>query len=107
MAGVKISQLTKYNEVLKYYENPSLKSLKQTQITFESIKDANGNVLTDKVYYSDLKDEYIAFNEEPIEIDYINNLKSIADKALDVSNAIVVHDLIKREASRIGECVNE
>ena len=67
----------------------------------------NGNVLTDKVYYSDLKDEYIAFNEEPIEIDYINNLKDIADRVLDVSNGIVVHDLIKREANRIGECVNE
>ena len=67
----------------------------------------NGNVLTDKVYYSDLKDEYIAFSEEPIEIDYINNLKEKADSYLAVSNGIIVHDLIKREENRIGECIHE
>ena len=67
----------------------------------------NGNVLTDSVYYSDLNDEYIAFNNNPIEIDYINNLKEYADNVLDVSNGIIVHDLIKKESSKIGECVHE
>ena len=67
----------------------------------------NGNVLTDKVYYSDLKDEYIAFSEEPIELDYINKLKEKSNNILNVSNGIIVHDLIKRESSKIGECVNE
>ena len=67
----------------------------------------NGNVLTDKVYYSALKDEYIAFNEEPIDVDYINKLKEHANQVLDVSNGIVVHDLIKNEGSRIGECIHE
>ena len=67
----------------------------------------NGNVLTDKVYYSDLNDEYIAFSDEPIDIDYINNLKVSADDILDVSNGIIVHDLIKKESNKIGECVRE
>ena len=67
----------------------------------------NGNVLTDRVYYSDLNDEYIAFNNTPIDIDYINNLKIYSNKILDVSNGIIVHDLIKKEESRIGECIHE
>ncbi len=67
----------------------------------------NGNVLTDKVYYSQLNDEYITFKETPIEIDYINNLKETADQILEVSNGIVIHDLINKEESRIGECIHE
>ena len=67
----------------------------------------NGNVLTDKVYYNALKDEYIAFNEEPIDIDYINRIKEYANQILDVSNGIIIHDLIKNEANRIGACVYE
>ena len=64
----------------------------------------NGNVLTDKVYYSDLNDEYITFTSEPIEIDYIDKLKEYANNILAVSNGIVTHDLIKNESNRIGEC---
>ena len=67
----------------------------------------NGNVLTDKIYYSDLNDEYIAFDTTPIDIDYINNLKEYADNILEVSNGIVTHDLIKSESSRIGVCTHE
>ncbi len=67
----------------------------------------NGNVLTDKIYYSDLNDEYIAFDSTPIDTDYINNLKEYANNILEVSNGIVVYDLIKRESDRIGECTRE
>ncbi len=67
----------------------------------------NGNVLTDKVYYSDLNDEYISFTDEPIESDYIERLKEYANKVLDVSNGIIVHDLIKRESDKIGECTSD
>ena len=67
----------------------------------------NGNVLTDKVYYSDLNDEYIAFTTEPISTDYIDNLRSYASKILSISNGIITHDLIRREESRIGECTHE
>ena len=64
----------------------------------------NGNVLTDKVYYSDLNEEYITFTDEPIDLDYIDKLKAYADDILEVSNGIVEHDLIKKESSKIGEC---
>ncbi len=67
----------------------------------------NGNVLTDKVYYSDLNDEYISFTDEPIQSDYIERLKEYANKILDVSNGIITHDLIRRESSKIGECTSE
>jgi hypothetical protein len=67
----------------------------------------NGNVITDKIYYSDLNDEYVSFTEEPIEVDYIDKLKEYSNKILDVSNGIIVHDLIKREEEKIGECTSE
>ncbi len=67
----------------------------------------NGNVLTDKVYYSDLNDEYIAFTTDPISSDYISNLSDYASKILSVSNGIITHDLIRREEDRIGECSHE
>ena len=67
----------------------------------------NGNVLTDRVYYSDLNDEYITFDSTPIDSDYIDNLKEYADELLGVSNGIITHDLIKREGSKIGVCTHE
>ena len=65
----------------------------------------NGNVLTDNVYYSDLYEEYITFNSNPISSDYINNLKEYANNILEVSNEIVEHDLIKTESDKLGECI--
>lgn len=67
----------------------------------------NGNVITDKLYYSDLNEEYILFTNDPIETDYVDRLRTYASKILDVSNGIIVHDLIKREESKIGECTSE
>lgn len=64
----------------------------------------NGNVLTDKVYYSNLNDEYVALSDEPINSDYISRLKDYANQILDVSNGIVLHDLIKNEKDKIGAC---
>ena len=62
----------------------------------------NGNILTDKVYYSESNDEYITFTDLPIDSDYIERLKRHASDVLEVSNGIVVHDLIKREEGKIG-----
>ena len=67
----------------------------------------NGNVLTNRVYYSDLNEEYVTFTDEPIDTDYIDKLKEYSNTILDVSNGIVTHDLIKRESDRIGECNHE
>ena len=67
----------------------------------------NGNVLTDKVYYSNLNDEYVTLSDDPIDTDYISRIKEHANQILDVSNGIVLHDLIKNEEDKIGACERE
>lgn len=67
----------------------------------------NGNILTDKVYYSDSNEEYIMINSEPIDTEYIERIKKHADKILTVSNGIIKYDLIRYESDKIGECQNE
>ena len=67
----------------------------------------NGNVLTNNIYYSNSNDEYITFNDNPIDADYIEKLKEYSSKILDISNGIVYYDLIDREEKLIGECEHE
>src|SRR5574344_653779 len=56
----------------------------------------NGNFLTSRVYYYNSKEEYKALNlDDPLSEDYINNCKNYTDKIIDISNGIIVHDLIK------------
>ncbi len=57
----------------------------------------NGNVLTNKVYYSNLNDEYILLTEEPIDTGYIDRIKEYAETRLEVSKSIIVHDLIDKQ----------
>ena len=67
----------------------------------------NGNILTNKVYYSNLKDEYISLNNEPIDTDYIEQIKDYADKRLEVSKGIVVYDLIKSERDNLKRVMSK
>ncbi len=64
----------------------------------------NGNVLTNNIYYSNSNDEYITFNDEPLDADYIEKLKEYSSLILDISNGIVSYDLIDREENLIGVC---
>ena len=64
----------------------------------------NGNVLTDKVYYSDLNEEYITFYSEPIDSNYIERISGYANNVLEVSNNIIKYDLIEKEGDQIYEC---
>lgn len=64
----------------------------------------NGNVLTNNIYFSNSNDEYITFNDNPLDADYIEKLKDYSSKILDISNGIVNYDLIDREEKLIGEC---
>lgn len=61
----------------------------------------NGNILTNKVFYSNLQDEYIIMTDEAIDADYIERLKEYADIRLEVSKSIIVHDMIKNEGNNI------
>lgn len=67
----------------------------------------NGNVLTDKVYYSNLNNDYVTLSNTRIDSDYIERIKEYALELLEVSNGIVTHDLILKEEDKIGECQNE
>lgn len=56
----------------------------------------NGNWVTNKVYYNAQKGEYLALSEEAIEANYIEEQTSKADELLDVSNDVIVFNMIKK-----------
>ena len=64
----------------------------------------NGNVLTDKVYYSEVNEEYISSSDEPIHSDYIDKITKYATDVIEVSNGIIKYDLIDKEGSKVGDC---
>jgi phosphoglycerol transferase MdoB-like AlkP superfamily enzyme len=62
----------------------------------------NGNFTTNLVYYNNSKDQYkILKDGAELSSDYISNLMKKTETILDVSNAIVVHDLIKLEGDTV------
>jgi len=65
----------------------------------------NGDVLTNKVFYNNLRDEYLPLTEEPIDTLYIDKIKAYAEERLEVSKAIIVHDLIEKEESNLEKVI--
>jgi len=61
----------------------------------------NGNFLTEKVYYNASKEEYISLNSEPIDERYIEECKLYTENIIEISNDIIVYDLIKNEQDRV------
>ena len=57
----------------------------------------NGNILTNKVYYNNSTNEYKELTDEKVDKEYLDNIKSIAEKRLDVSNAIIVYNLLENK----------
>lgn len=57
---------------------------------------ATGNWLTNKVYYNSQKGAFLTLKDTVITDEYINVCSSYADSLLDVSNATIVYDLIKK-----------
>lgn len=63
----------------------------------------NGNWMTNKVYYNTQKGEYLTLKEEEVISDeYISNCQKYAEDLLNVSNSLIVFDLIKKEEDRIN-----
>ncbi|MDD3453111.1 MAG: LTA synthase family protein [Bacilli bacterium] len=57
----------------------------------------DGNWLTNKMYYSQSKEEGKLLNSnETVSVDYINYYNQIANKYIDISDSIIVYDLIKK-----------
>lgn len=63
----------------------------------------NGNFLTNKLYYNNSKNESRIFGAETIDNDYIEEKRKYAEKILDISNDIIVYNLIEKDGHRIGE----
>lgn len=55
----------------------------------------NGNVLTEKVYYNNSTGEYKVLKEDSFDEDYIKNISEIGETRLEISNSIIVYDLLK------------
>ncbi|MBQ3021471.1 MAG: LTA synthase family protein [Bacilli bacterium] len=61
----------------------------------------NGNFLTSKVYYNSSKEEYMPLTNSPIDETYIEECKLYTETIIELSNDIIVYDLIKNEGDRI------
>ena len=57
----------------------------------------NGNWLTNKVYYNSQKEEYLSLTDEAVSEEEIKKNSEYANKLLDVSNDIIVFDLLKKD----------
>jgi hypothetical protein len=57
----------------------------------------NGNWVTNKVYYNSQKGEYLSLVNEAISEEEIKSNNDYATKLLDVSNDIIVFDLLKQK----------
>jgi len=67
----------------------------------------NGNFITNNVYYNSTEDKFIALTNNAIETEYIERLKRYTDERLSVSNALLVHNLIKVDLEQINSNVVE
>ncbi len=63
---------------------------------------ANGSFLTSSVYYNNSKGEYKVLKADAIiDESYIENGKKYTDQILDLSNDIIVYNLIETEGDKI------
>lgn len=67
----------------------------------------NGNFLTDKMYYYNSRNESRIFGTNTLDANYIEERKKYTEEILDISNDIIVYDLIGKEKDRIGGTINE
>ena len=57
----------------------------------------SGNWLTNKMYYSQSKDEgKLLDEEETVSLDYIKNNNEYAEKLIALSNDVIIYDMIKK-----------
>ncbi|MDD4187582.1 MAG: LTA synthase family protein [Bacilli bacterium] len=61
----------------------------------------NGNYLTNKLYYNNSKEEYKALSlDETLSEDYLKDCKEYADSIIELSNGIIIHNLIKEDLEK-------
>ena len=57
----------------------------------------NGNWLTNDVYYNSQKEEYLSLTDKPVTEEEIKKNNEYASSLLDVSNDIIIFDLLKKD----------
>ena len=68
----------------------------------------NGNFITNLVYYSNVNGKYKTLKSGVVlDKNYIKERVNNAEKALDVSNGIIVHDLIKKDGKNLLKKIEE
>ena len=61
----------------------------------------NGNFLTNKVYFNNSKEEYKAITlDEALSDDYITKCKEYTDAVIDISNGVIIHNLIDYDLTK-------
>lgn len=60
----------------------------------------NGNWVTNNVYYNSQKEAYLALTDNPISEEEISKNNEYAEKLLNVSNNIIVFDLLKQDKTK-------
>lgn len=60
----------------------------------------NGNWVTNKMYYNSQKAAYLPLSDDPISEEEISNNSEYANKILDVSNDIIVFDLLNEDKNK-------
>ncbi len=64
----------------------------------------NGNFLTNKVYYNNSKEEYRAISlDESLSEEYINYCKEYTENLIELSNGVIIHNLIDIELKKENE----
>ena len=68
----------------------------------------NGNFLTNKIYYSNASGKYKTLkNNAVLDENYVKERVDYTETRLDVSNNIIVHNLIKNEGSKVLKRISE
>lgn len=57
----------------------------------------NGNWLTNDIYYNSQKEEYLSLTDKPVTEEEIKKNNEYASSLLDVSNDIIIFDLLKKD----------
>lgn len=90
MYNVAATILNMYGLYNKYNIGEDIFSIKNNNLVIYP----NGNILTNKVYYNNSTNEYKELNGEVVDKEYLDNIKIEAEKRLEVSNAIIVYNLL-------------
>lgn len=91
MYNVAATILNMYGLYNKYTVGDDIFSVKEDNIVVYP----NGNVLTNKVYYNNSTGEYKLLTDEEVDEEYISQISADAEKILDISNSIIVYNLLE------------